>query len=170
MHMCVSYLPYAPTAASVWFIVTFGAIAGCDSLGSMAVSAGDFTGAKSDVHCDRRFVTEGAKPASFCQEVLATVAASQFSDDCRVKHAATAAAGPCPRARIIAGCKLLKQNDDESRVFDWYYDVADIVGDARFTAPDGGATFEDPARTVDEVAALCADRARYDDGAELALP
>lgn len=161
--MCVNRIP----TASVLLV----AVAGCDALGSMAVSAGDFAGAKSDVHCDRRFVTEGKPPAPFCQEVLATVAASQFSDDCRVKHAATAAAGACPRERIIAGCKLSKQNDDESQVFDWYYDVADIVADAGpFAAPDGGPTFEDPARTVDDVAALCADRARYEDGAELTLP
>lgn len=147
------------------------AMTGCDTLGSIAVSAGDFAGAKSDVHCDRRFVTDGGQPASFCQEVLSTVAASQFSDDCRANHRASAGPGKCPRERIIAGCKLLKKNDDDSLVYDWFYDVSDILADAGPNAgPDGGPTFEEPARTVDDVAASCADRSRYEEGAELAMP
>lgn len=142
---------------------------GCDALSSVAVEAGDFAGAKSDAYCDRRFVTDGGQPASFCQEVVATVAASEFADDCRAKHEATAAPGSCPRARIIAGCKLHKPNDDDSLVWDWYYDVSDILADAgRHAGPDGGPTFEGVPRTVAEVAATCADRSRYEEGAELA--
>ncbi|AKU94806.1 hypothetical protein AKJ09_01470 [Labilithrix luteola] len=148
-----------------------GVMAGCDTLGSIAVSAGDFAGAKADVHCDRRFVTGDGQPASFCQEVVATVAASEFSDDCRAKHQATAGPGKCPRERVIAGCKLLKKNGDDSLVYDWYYDVSDILADAGPNAgPDGGPTFEKPAVTVDDVAASCADPSRYEDGAELVMP
>jgi hypothetical protein len=147
------------------------ALSGCDSIGSLAVSAGDFAGAKSDVHCDRRFVTDGGQPASFCQELLTTVAASEFSDDCRAKHLASAAPGPCPRDRRIAGCRLRKHNDDDSTVFDWYYDVSDIVADAGPNAgPDGGPTFEDPAVSVQDVTELCADPSRYEEGADLVLP
>lgn len=145
--------------------------AGCDTLGSIAVEATDFAGAKADAHCDRRYVTDGGQPAAFCQEVVATVAAAEFADDCRAKHKATAGAGLCPRPRIIAGCKLLEKHDDESNVWDWYYDVSDIVADAGPRAgPDGGPTFDSQPRSVKEVADYCADKSRYDLGAELATP
>ena len=111
-------------------------LAACDALGSIAVEGADFAGAKADVHCDRRFVTDGGQPAAFCQEVVATVAASEFSDDCRAKHKATAAPGVCPRSNVIAGCKLTKKNDDESKVSDWYYDVSDLVTDTSDLAMD----------------------------------
>src|SRR3954471_2447476 len=93
-------------------LLVVGAGAGCDTIGSVALEATDFAGAKADAHCDRRFVTEGGQPAAFCQEVVATVAAAEFADDCRAKHQATAGAGFCPRKKITAGCKLLKHNDD----------------------------------------------------------
>lgn len=155
-----------------WSIVALAVFAGgCATLGSIAVEAGDFAGAKADAHCDRRYVTDGGQPAAFCQEVVATVAAAEFADDCRAKHQATAAPGLCPRARIIAGCKLLEKHDDDSVAWDWYYDVSDIVAEAgAFSGPDGGATFESRPRSVKEVAATCADVTRYDNGAELAQP
>ena len=39
-----------------------------------------------------------------------------------------------------------------------------------FGGPDGGPTFESRPRTTDDVAATCADRTRYEEGAELAQP
>ncbi len=138
---------------------------GCDALGAVAVEAGDFAGAKADAHCDRRFVGDGGQPEAFCQEVISTVAASEFADDCRAKHHATAAPGPCPREQIIAGCKLLKVNEDDSHVWDWYYDVSALRSDA---GRDAG--FENPPRAVSDIAKLCANRARYEEGAELSKP
>lgn len=129
---------------------------GCDALGSVVVEAGDFAGAKTDVHCDRREVTADGTPAAFCQEVVATVAAAEFSDDCRAKHKATAAPGLCPRANVIAGCKLHKENKDDSSVYDWYYAVPRDM-DSR-------------ARVVDDVDKMCTDPKRYEEGAELARP
>lgn len=147
------------------------AIAGCETLGSIASEGVDFAGAKADAHCDRRYVTDGGQPAAFCQEVVSTVAAAEFADDCRTKHEATAAPGLCPRAKIIAGCKLLKKNDDESLVWDWYYDVTDMVAEAGAHAgPDGGLTFDSQQRSVTDVAQSCADPTRYEEGAVLAEP
>lgn len=154
----------------VWSLALVS-LAACSTLGSIAVEAGDFAGAKADAHCDRRFVTDGGQPAAFCQEVTATVAAAEFADDCRAKHQASAGPGLCPRERIIAGCKLKKLNDDESLVWDWYYDVSDIVAEAGPNAgPDGGPTFESRPRTTTDVAEECADPTRYEEGAELAQP
>jgi hypothetical protein len=135
----------------------------CNALTSVAVSGGTFAGATSDVHCDRRFVTDGGKAAPFCQEVRDTLAASQFSDDCRMTHEATAAAGLCPREHILAGCKLLKTYEDKSSVYDWYYDVRDIEAEA-------GTSFDDPPTTTSDVERLCADPGRYEDGAEFVNP
>jgi hypothetical protein len=70
----------------------------------------------------------------------------------------------CPRERIIAGCKLHKQNDDGSQVYDWYYDVSDLEDAA---AQDAAPPFTDPpAQTKDDVKKLCADPNRYDQGAD----
>lgn len=160
---------WAPLLLMLGVLTLLVAGVGCDTLSSVAVQAGDFAGAKSDAHCDRRYVTDGGQPAAFCQEVIATVAAAEFADDCRAKHEATAAPGPCPRERIIAGCKLRKANDDDSQVFDWYYDVSDVLAEAGTRAgPDGGATFDSVQRGVADVAIACADRTRYEEGAELA--
>jgi hypothetical protein len=138
----------------------------CDAVTGAAVGAADFAGAKADAHCDRRFVTAGGEPAPFCQEVMGTLAAAEFADDCRTKHKATADPGPCPRAKILAGCKLLKKNDDDSNVWDWYYDVSDLVD----AGPDAGWVSESLPRSVSDVAASCADRTRYEEGAELVVP
>ncbi len=135
--------------------------AGCDVVQDQAVQAADFAGAKADAHCDRRFVTAGGEPSAFCQEIVQTVAASEFADDCRAKHEATADTGLCPRAQIVAGCKLLKHTDDNSLVTDWYYDVSSL---------DGGLKFESRVSGVSDVARMCADPKRYEDGAELVLP
>jgi hypothetical protein len=160
------------TRSLSWSLVVVAALgAGCATLGSIVVEAGDFAGAKADAFCDRRYVTDGGQPAAFCQEVVATVAAAEFADDCRAKHKATAGAGLCPRPRIIAGCKLLEKHDDESLVWDWYYDVSDIVADGGPRAgPNGAPTFESQPRSVTEVAEYCRDKSRYELGAELATP
>src|SRR3954452_20855743 len=147
-----------------WLVAFAGCVAACSTLWSIAVEAGDFAGAKADAHCDRRFVTDGGQPAAFCQEVVATVAASEFADDCRAKHQATAEPGLCPRPKIIAGCKLLKHNDDDSLVWDWYYDVSEILADAGPRAgPDGGATFESVPYGTSDVARMCSDPSRYEE-------
>jgi hypothetical protein len=157
----------APAACAL----VVGALA-CDAITNVAVTGADFGGGTADAHCDRRFVTDGGQASAFCQEVIATLAASQFADDCRQKHQATAGPGLCPRARIIAGCKLDKPTDDHSTVKDWYYDVSDLVAEAGAEAGrDGGATFDDPVPTdVPGVARTCADRQRYEEGAELVQP
>jgi hypothetical protein len=138
-------------------------LAGCRIGGCAAATLGDIVGETGDAHCDRRFVTPGKDPASFCQEVIDTVATSQFEDDCRSSHGASADDGKCPRERIIAGCQLHKENDDGSKVYDWYYDVTDLEDAA---AHDAGPPFLDPpARTKEDVQKLCADPSRYDEGA-----
>jgi hypothetical protein len=159
-----SLSPYVALAA-------LGVAAGCSTLGSIASEGVDFAGAKADAHCDRRFVTDGGQAAAFCQEIVSTVAAAEFSDDCRVKHLATAGAGLCPRERAIAGCKLHKKNDDDSLAWDWYYDVSDVLADAGpHAGPEGGPTFDTQLHDVAEVKAACADPSRYEEGAELANP
>ncbi|MDB4934880.1 MAG: hypothetical protein JWP87_1852 [Labilithrix sp.] len=152
-------------------VIALVVVAGCSTLGSIASEGVDFAGAKADAHCDRRFVTDGGQAAAFCQEVVSTVAAAEFSDDCRAKHLATPGTGLCPREHIIAGCKLHKKNDDESLTWDWYYDVSEIVADAgRNAGPDGGPTFDTQLHGVAEVESACADPSRYEEGAELAKP
>jgi hypothetical protein len=154
-----------------WVASLFAACIGCDELASVAATAGDFAGATADAHCDRRFVGEGGQAVAFCQEVVATVAASQFADDCRTKHRATPGPGLCPRARVIGGCRLLEKHDDDAKVWDWYYDVSDIVADAGTDAgPGGGPTFQDPPRTTNDVSRLCGTRSRYEEGAEFVSP
>jgi hypothetical protein len=142
-------------------------MSGCKVGGCAANVLGDVVGQTGDVACDRRFVNDPKKkPASFCQEVIDTVAVGQVADDCREKHAARTTESRCPRERIIAGCKIHKDNDDGSEVWDWYYDVSDI--DDAGAPEDGGeadALFEDPARTKEDVKALCADPKRYEEGA-----
>jgi hypothetical protein len=142
---------------------------GCKVGGCAANVLGDVVGETGDVSCDRRFVNSTTKrPAPFCQEVIDTIAVSQVSDDCREKHAARAGEGKCPRANIIAGCKLHKDNDDGSEVWDWYYDVSDLEDASAQNAKDASHAaplFEDPVRTKEDVKALCADRERYEEGA-----
>jgi hypothetical protein len=139
-------------------------LAGCRAGGCVANVLGDIVGETGDVACDRRFVQAGKEPAPFCQEVIDTIAVSQIGDDCREKHGARTYEGKCPRERIIGGCKLHKENDDGSEVWDWYYDVSDLEADSD-AGPDSGIVFADPVRSTDEVKALCADRERYEEGA-----
>ena len=145
---------------------TFGLGTACDALGSFVVEAGDFAGAKADVHCDRRFVTDGGRAAAFCQEVLGTVAGAEFSDDCRAKHKATAAPGPCPKENIVGGCKLHKDNADDSLVYDWYYDVTPLLAEAGTDPITGEPAIDSRYEDEAEVAKACADPKRYDEGAE----
>jgi hypothetical protein len=150
-------------------VVAFGV--GCRPAGCVAATFGDIVGATGDAHCDRRYVPPGEQAAPFCQEIIDTLATSQFKDDCDDKHAAASGDGRCGREHVIAGCKLLGENDDGSEVWDWYYDVTDIVdAEGPEAGPDGGPTFEDPPHTKEDVAKLCADPERYEDGAELQDP
>ena len=121
--------------------------------------------------CDRRIVADGGAPAAFCQGVIGTVAGAEFSDDCRAKHLAAAGPGRCPRERVIGGCRITKDNDDQSQVFDWYYDVSE--------PPDGGVrdaeAFENRVDGGGAIAAVCtgtvrtAPRSRGREGARRAL-
>jgi hypothetical protein len=141
----------------------FVLVCSCRAGGCAANALGDVVGQTGDAHCDRRFVS-GAdkKPASFCQEIIDTVALSEFQDDCREKHTAISGEGLCARDKIIGGCKLHKENDDGSEVFDWFYDVTELEAD--------GGTFEEPVRTKEEVEKLCADKSRYEEGAHFVTP
>jgi hypothetical protein len=123
---------------------------GCRAGGCLANSFGDVVGYSGDAYCDRRFVSGDAGAASFCQEIVDTIAVGQFQDDCRSKHAAAAGEGRCPKERRLGGCKLHKVNDDGSEVWDWFYDVGDIA---------------DAPKTKDDVRKACADPQRYEEGA-----
>ena len=148
--------------------IAVGAVGvGCSAAGWIGGTLGGIIGATSDDHCDRRFVDDGGSNGPFCQEIVDTLAGSQFQDDCRKKFQAAAGDGKCDRTLVIAGCKNLKANDDKSQVWDWYYDVSGIESDAGLEA---GALFPNAPKTVDDVKALCADPSRYEDGAELATP
>ena len=152
-------------------LAVFGA--GCRAGGCVAATFGDIIGTTGDAYCDRRFVDDPATEsrAPFCQEIIDTVARGRFEDDCEDKHGAATGDGLCPRADIIAGCRLDKVNDDGSEVYDWYYDVSAIIADAGDQAgPDGAPTFVEPPLTKDDVADLCADPSRYEEGAELRDP
>jgi hypothetical protein len=148
-------------------LVVVAVATACSVVTSIAVEGADFGGASANAYCDRRYVTDGGTPAAFCQEVVGTLAASQFADDCRNNHQATTGPGLCPRPEIIAGCKLTENNSDDSQVWDWYYDVADFP-DAE---ADGAPYFAPPvASSTSSVATICADPTRYPQGAELAYP
>jgi hypothetical protein len=152
-------------------LVLVGVATSCGTLGSIAAEGVDFAGATADAHCDRRFVTGGGQAAAFCQELAGTVAAAEFSDDCRAKHRAAAGTGGCPRARILGGCKILKKNDDDSIATDWYYDVSELVAEAGATAgPDGGPTFDSVPKSTTDVRQFCSDATRYENGAEFVSP
>jgi hypothetical protein len=135
----------------------------CRAGGCAANALGDVIGATGDAHCDRRFVASPEKkPASFCQEIIDTIALSEFQDDCRDKHTAITGEGRCARDQVLGGCKLHKENDDGSEVYDWFYDVTALEAD--------GGSFEEPLRTREDVEKLCADRQRYEEGASFAEP
>ncbi len=129
-------------------VLVAGVVSACSVVTSIAVQGADFGGA-------------------FCQEVVGTLAASQFADDCRNNHQATTGPGLCPRPEIIAGCKLNENNSDNSQVWDWYYDVASFPDEE----PDGAPYFAPPvASSVADVGTLCADPSRYPEGAALTFP
>lgn len=169
----LSFLPRsARVRRGLGSLLLLALASGCKVGGCAANVLGDVIGETGDVYCDRRFVTSTSKkPAPFCQEVIDTIAVSQVSDDCREKHAARTAEGLCPREKIIAGCKIHKDNDDGSEVWDWYYDVSDLedAGSADASA-EGAPLFEDPVHTKEEVKDLCADPKRYEEGATFAEP
>jgi hypothetical protein len=144
-------------------------VASCKAGGCAANVLGDVVGQTGDAYCDRRYVANLSKePGSFCQEIIDTVATSQFTDDCREKFAARAGEGRCPRERVIAGCKIHKENDDGSEIWDWYYDISDLEAsgiEGRDAGPDAGKLFKEAVRTKEEVRKLCADKTRYEEGA-----
>jgi hypothetical protein len=146
-------------------------VVGCGTISDVALEGVDFAGAKASVFCDRRFVTAEGQPAAFCQELVGTVAAAEFSDDCRTKHHARPGPGLCPRSKILAGCQILEKHDDDSVATDWYYDVSDFgdagdAGDAGIPrSADAGITFESRPSNLSEVRTFCADPARYEHGA-----
>ncbi|WP_394848297.1 hypothetical protein LZC95_12650 [Pendulispora brunnea] len=146
-------------------VILVMATASCRAGGWVASVVGDVVGSKGDVACDRRFADgPDGDPAGFCQEVIDTVAVSQVGDDCVDRHHARSLENSkCPREGIIGGCKLSMTNDDGSEVYDWYYDVSDLER-AKNTE------FESSVKTVDEVKAKCADRSRYEEGAEFVEP
>lgn len=144
---------------------------GCDALVDAALGGVEFAGARAGAYCDRRYVEQGAQADSFCQEIVDTVAAAEFADDCRTKHRATAGSGSCPRSGIVAGCRLLEEHDDNSIVVDWYYSSAQLYEEIGADAgPDGGPTVKNVITSVADVQALCLDRARYEEGAALVQP
>ncbi len=144
-------------------LAVIAAGAGCRAGGCVAATLGDVVGATGDAFCDRRHMPLDREPGSFCQEIVDTLATSQFQDDCREKHSARAEEGRCPREQALGGCKLSKVNDDGSEVIDWFYDVSAFER-------DGGMPFVDPARTTEEVKLLCADPTRYEEGSTFVLP
>jgi hypothetical protein len=138
----------------------------------VAGAFGNLVGETGDAHCDRRFVSDpNAQAAPFCQEIIDTVATGQFKDDCNQNHHAAAGDGRCDRANVLGGCKSNKVNEDQSEVWDWYYDVSAIEAEAGpDDGPDGGPTFQDPPLSVDDVKKTCADPGRYPDGTQFQLP
>jgi hypothetical protein len=165
-------MPVSPRSFFLLGAALAAAVAACDVITDIAVQGADFGGATADAHCDRRYALDGGQPQSFCQEIQGTVAASQFSDDCRGHLQSTPGTGLCPREHLIAGCKLDKKTGDNSIVRDWYYDISSIIAEAGADAgPDGGPTFLQPTpRTLADVAKACADPTRYEEGAELIQP
>lgn len=146
-------------------------LAGCDGLGGVASEIAAAHGTEHSAYCDRRFITGGkSRPAAFCQEVVETLAAQRFIEDCEQKYGAKTDIGRCPAAKIIAGCKVGKRNDDESVVYDWYYDVRDLEASDAGTLPDGSPAFLGPPRTPEDVRALCNDPGLYDQGATYVAP
>ncbi len=118
------------------------AVSGCKVGGCAANVLGDVVGETDDVSCDRR-----------------------YGKDRREKHAARTTESKCPREHIIAGCKIHKDNDDGSEVWDWYYDVSDLEDAGSKDAASDGPIFADPITTKEQVKALCADPTRYEEGA-----
>jgi hypothetical protein len=148
-------------------LATAALLGACDAVTAVVVQGASFGGATANAHCDRRYVDDGGQPSAFCQEVVGTVAAAQFADDCREEHRATAGPGLCPRPGIIAGCQLEAKTGDGSLVWDWYYDIEGFPAlDA-----DGGAYFAPPdPQDASAVGQTCADPSRYPGGAELVYP
>jgi hypothetical protein len=142
-------------------------VLGCSAAGWLGGTLGGIVGATSDAHCDRRYIADGGSNGPFCQEIVDTVAGSQFQDDCRSKFQAQTGDGRCPRTSVIAGCKNRKANDDKSEVWDWYYDVSGLEIEAGVVP---GTLFPNAPRNVSDVNGRCIDPKRYEDGADLAMP
>ena len=133
----------------------------CRAGGCAANVFGDVVGATGDAYCDRRFTHKPIR-ASFCQEIVDTIADGEFQEDCDDKLESNTGEGLCPRDNVLGGCKIHKENDDGSEIFDWYYDVTAMEAE--------GIRFETPARTKEDVQKLCADPKRYEEGASYLDP
>jgi hypothetical protein len=133
----------------------------CVALGLTAVAVSSGCGVLAAVaggtgSCDRREATKEPRP--FCQEIVDTVAVSQFGDDCKGKHTGYFTEDACPRDKAIGGCELDETNDDGSTVVDWFYDVSAEPKLKEYPP-------EDVAHTTDDVKRFCADKKRYEKGA-----
>jgi hypothetical protein len=144
-------------------LISILVMTGCRAGGCAAGAFGDLVGQTGDVACDRRYVVQNGEPAAFCQEVIDTVAISQVWDDCEDKHLARPVEGRCPRERVLGGCKVNRENDDGSQIYDWYYAV-DEPND------EHGTPYESRVTSVDDVKAQCSDPTRYENGAEFVTP
>lgn len=163
--------PYLFASGCLVLVVVAAHVAGCDGVGGVASEVAAAYGAEHNAYCDRRFITGGkSRPTAFCQEVVETLAAQRFIEDCEQKHGGKTDIGRCPAEKIIAGCKVGKRNEDGSVVYDWYYDVRELEASDAGKLPDGGPVWLGPPRTPDDVRALCSDRTLYDEGATYIAP
>ncbi len=145
------------TVGSHLFAASLGLLGGCSAVEYIGGSLAATVGISEDSFCDRRFVREDKadRRGNFCQDIVDTVADSEFREDCDQKFGARTGTGRCDRGSSLGGCAVAEVERDGSQVTDWFY------------AADGGT--ETP-RTPDEVAKLCDDRARYDRGARFVRP
>lgn len=128
----------------------------CKVPGSLVAAA-----AGGDSSCDRRG-GESERPEPFCQEILETVAGSQFREDCATKLKGLPREDKCPRENVIGGCKVSVTNDDGSEIIDWFYNVD--------SDPDSKVKLENRIHTQEEVRAKCMDQGRYELGATFVTP
>ncbi|MBS2017578.1 MAG: hypothetical protein JST00_32155 [Deltaproteobacteria bacterium] len=164
--------PFFFSSCAVLAAAVASQAAACDGVGGVASEVAAAHGAEHSAYCDRRFPRDYAKtrPAAFCQEVVETIAAQRFIDDCEEKYGAKSELGRCPAKRILGGCKVGKRNEDSSIVYDWYYDVRDLESSDAGKMPDGGPAFLGPPRTAADVRALCNDPGQYDQSATFVEP
>ena len=130
-------------------------LCGCSFFGHLAGDLEGAFGGTSDGACDRRYGASET-PQPFCQEVVGTIAVSQFGTDCTNHLQGLYTKGQCPRdATLLGGCKLDKSNEDGSHTTDWYYDVDALI--------DAGETFNPGSLVHDasDVKAICSSPSHY---------
>jgi len=149
--MPISPLPkYRLAAAAVL-------LGGCSAVEFIGGSLAATVGISEDSYCDRRFVSDDKadKRTAFCQDIVDTVADSEFREDCSKKFGARTGTGRCDRGTTIGGCAVSEVERDGSQVTDWFY-LTDF--------DDAGP------RNKDDVGKLCGDRSRYERGASFVTP